>query len=233
MNAQTTIAAASPRIYAACLASYNAGRLFGVWIDCEGKSGEEIGIEISDMLARSPEPNVMRRKCPDCGHYQTDARPYRENSDECDNCGEPLSGEFSPSAEEWAIHDHEGFAGLIKSEWPDLDEVAELAEALADDDDDKRRGLLWLVNDRGFSISDALAHCDEVRAYTADVFDLAADYAQELAADIVPDFDEKASQWPFSCIDWEQAGKELTMGGDVDLFEQDGERFLVTNASDF
>lgn len=219
----------SPRIYAACLASYNAGRLFGVWIDCEGKDGEAIRIKIDDMLARSPEPNVMRRKCPDCGHYQTDARPYRENDDECGNCGEPLSGEFKPSAEEWAIHDHEGFCGLIKSEWPDLDELEELAEALADDDDDKRRGLLWLVNDRGYSVKDALVKCDEVR--TSD--ESPQDYAYSLASDCIENFDDKSSQWPFTCIDWESAAKELLIGGDIDETTQDGEIFLVVNAHEF
>lgn len=223
----------APRIYAACLASYNSGRLYGAWIDCEGKDGEALGIEIADMLAGSPEPNVMRRKCGFCGHYQTDSRPYRENADECSECGEPLSDEFKPSAEEWAIHDHEGFAGLITSEWPDLDDVAAIAEILGEDDDDKRRGLLWLVNDRGYSIADAIAKADEVRTYQADVHDLAADYAQELAADCIEDFAERSSQWPFNCIDWEQAGRELEMGGDVDVTEQDGERFLVTNAGEF
>lgn len=223
----------APRIYAACLASYNSGRLFGVWIDCEGKDGEEIGLEIADMLAKSPYPNVMRRKCEHCGHYQTDATPYRENSDECVNCYEPLSGEFRPSAEEWAIHDHEGFCGLIKSEWPDLDEVAEIAEILYNDDDDKRRGLLWLVNDRGCSIADAIRQCDEVRTYETDAHNMAADYAQELASDVVENFDERASQWPFNCIDWEAAGRELLIGGDIDETEQAGERFVVTNASEF
>lgn len=223
----------APRIYAACLASYNAGRLFGVWIDCEGKDGDALKLEIADMLARSPCPNVLRRKCPDCGQYQTDARPYRENSDECDECGATLPADFKPSAEEWAIHDHEGFAGLIDSEWPDLDDVAAIAEVLADDDDDKRRGLLWLVNDVGYKLADAIERCDEVRTYTADAFDLAADYAQELAAEVVEDFERRASQWPFTCIDWTAAGRELLIGGDVAETAQDGERFLVTNAAEF
>ncbi len=61
----------SPRIYVACLAAYNAGRLHGVWIEAE-QSPEDIWSEVADMLAVSPEP----------------------------------------CAEEWAIHDHEGFGAL-------------------------------------------------------------------------------------------------------------------------
>jgi len=228
-NHETT----APRIYAACLASYNAGKLHGAWIDCEGKDGEALALEIADMLARSPCPNVLRRKCPDCGHYQTDARPYRENSDDCDECGATLPADFAPSSEEWAIHDHEGFAGLITSEWPDLADVSALAEVLADDDADKRRGLLWLANDLGYSISDAIDKADDVRTWSDDSHDMAANYAYDLAADTVEDFDKRSSQWPFNCIDWQQAGRELTLGGDIAETEQDGERFLITNASEF
>lgn len=46
------------RIYAACLASYNAGRLYGVWIDCEGKDADDLQTEVSAMLAASPEPDA-------------------------------------------------------------------------------------------------------------------------------------------------------------------------------
>ena len=42
------------RIYVACLASYNAGTLFGKWIDAN-QSAEEIQAEIFAMLKASPE----------------------------------------------------------------------------------------------------------------------------------------------------------------------------------
>lgn len=66
-NTTTTPEAATPEwpgalpergIYAACLASYNAGRLVGCWIDCEGKDADDIQQEIADMLAASPEPGA-------------------------------------------------------------------------------------------------------------------------------------------------------------------------------
>lgn len=46
------------RIYAACLAAYNSGRLYGVWIDCDGKDADEIMEEITAMIAASPEPDA-------------------------------------------------------------------------------------------------------------------------------------------------------------------------------
>ena len=80
-----------PRIYAACLASYNAGRLHGKWIDAN-QDADEIHEEIQKMLAASPIPN----------------------------------------AEEWAIHDHEGFHGLTIHEYEDIEKVAELDEAIVE-----------------------------------------------------------------------------------------------------
>lgn len=75
-----------PRIYVACLAAYNNGKLHGEWIDCD-QEADEIQEEIDAMIEQSPE---------------------------CD-------------AEEWAIHDYEGFQGLKISEHMSLEKVAELA----------------------------------------------------------------------------------------------------------
>jgi len=81
MNDTTTD---TPRIYVACLASYNAGVLHGKWIDAT--DADEIREAIQDMLSESREP----------------------------------------IAEEYAIHDYEGFGPLRLSEFEDIDKVAEL-----------------------------------------------------------------------------------------------------------
>lgn len=47
----------TPRIYAACLASYNAGRLYGRWIDAT-IGADAIRAEIDAMLAASPTPGA-------------------------------------------------------------------------------------------------------------------------------------------------------------------------------
>src|SRR4051794_22832572 len=46
-----------PRIYVASLSDYNAGRLHGTWIDTN-QTVEEVGGEITAMLALSPEPGA-------------------------------------------------------------------------------------------------------------------------------------------------------------------------------
>lgn len=46
------------RMYAVCLASYNAGILHGVWVDLDGKTADDIQAEIDAMLAASPIPGA-------------------------------------------------------------------------------------------------------------------------------------------------------------------------------
>ncbi|OLF77698.1 antirestriction protein [Maricaulis sp. W15] len=79
------------RIYVACLAAYNNGRLHGRWIDANQDAGA-IRAEVATMLKASP----------------------------------------IPSAEEWAIHDYDGFEGAPISEYEGIDSVAEKAAFIAE-----------------------------------------------------------------------------------------------------
>ena len=47
----------TPRIYVACLAAYNNGRLHGEWIDAD-QDADSIQEEVDEMLKNSPEPNA-------------------------------------------------------------------------------------------------------------------------------------------------------------------------------
>ena len=79
------------KIYAACLAAYNNGILYGRWINAE-QGAEDIKNAIGDMLKASP----------------------------------------IEDAEEYAIHDYEGFEGVSLSEYTDIDHIAELAEFIGE-----------------------------------------------------------------------------------------------------
>jgi antirestriction protein len=83
-----------PRIYVACLASYNNGFLHGVWIDANQEE-DEILVEVKAMLAASPVTEL-----------------------------------YGEVAEEWAIHDYEGFHGVEISEYESISKVAQLAQEL-------------------------------------------------------------------------------------------------------
>lgn len=83
----------TPRIYVACLAAYNNGKLHGRWIDVT--TADEMDAKIKAMLAESPEPG----------------------------------------AEEWAIHDFEGFQGIKVHEHESLHDLEEIAAALEEHGD--------------------------------------------------------------------------------------------------
>ena len=80
-----------PRIYVACLAAYNNGRLHGDWLDAD-QEPETLDEAVHEMLRRSPEPD----------------------------------------AEEWAIHDHEGFTPYQLHEYERLADVSEIAQGIVE-----------------------------------------------------------------------------------------------------
>ncbi|MFC7782131.1 antirestriction protein ArdA [Legionella taurinensis] len=83
-----------PKIYVACLASYNNGILYGEWIDAT-QSESEVMADIQTLLANSPIEN----------------------------------------AEEFAIHDFEGFGNLRLDEYESIATVVAYAEFIVEHDE--------------------------------------------------------------------------------------------------
>lgn len=167
------------RIYVASLSDYNAGILHGVWIDCEGKSADDIMDEVRAMLKASPA-----------------ARKYGE------------------IAEEWAIHDHEGFGSLI-GEYTGFDTVAELVEAYEElgDDDLWPLYLEWLdhYGDSEFNAVEAFWE-----AYSG-TYRTVGDWAAELNEGC---FDiPKALE---NYIDWDAMGRDAEFNGDIFTINRGG-----------
>lgn len=126
----------SPRIYVACLAAYNNGRLHGEWIDA-AQSADELHDAVRAMLAASPEPG----------------------------------------AEEFAIHDFEGFGEFRVGEYESLERVAAVANGIAEHGE---AFAAWLSYDQDRDPLDELTFCD---AYRGEWDSLRA-YAENLAEDI-------------------------------------------------
>jgi antirestriction protein len=120
MDTETTTD--TPRIYVASLSDYNAGRLHGVWLDAD-QTPDELHDAIRAMLAESPESHVCQRCRKVASEHWTHNTPPTPSTDHA-----PW---LSP-AEEWAIHDHEGFAGISLSEYASMDDVSELANAITE-----------------------------------------------------------------------------------------------------
>ena len=164
------------RIYVAVLADYNSGHLTGRWIDCDDL--DEMQEQVAALLRSSKFPNVTV-VCPDCegfGVSQVQAGPEVQHED-CTTC--QGRGKV-PSAEEYAIHDHEGFGRLI-GEYTPLATVAEWAEVLDDaNDEDALIAFASYESRDGWQPAAVAAHFKEAYLGTFDTLtEWADDYAEE------------------------------------------------------
>jgi len=120
-----------------------------------------------------------------------------------------LAESREPVAEEVAIHDFDDFGDITLGEWEDLDRVHELATALVAHGE---AFAAWYASGDVDADSSLAGQFEE--AYVGE-FDSLADYAEELATEVGEVTDTQLAVWPFTCIDWERAGRELEFGGDV------------------
>ena len=154
-----------PRIYVACLAAYNGGRLHGMWIDAT--EPDEIMEQVRAMLAASPEPD----------------------------------------AEEWAIHDYEGFEGVPISEYASFDSVCALAAFITE------HGALGAKVYRNFS--EDLSQAEAAFEDYAGEYRSAADFAEEL-------FRDSGTEIPASLdyyIDWTALARDMALNGEIMVFQ--------------
>ena len=154
------------RIYVACLAAYNNGKLHGAWIDAT-QGLDDIQDQINQMLKDSPEPD----------------------------------------AEEYAIHDYEGFDGYGLSEYEGIQSVHDIA-CFIEEHPELAGELLshfgGSLDDARKSIEDSYSGC----------YKSLADYAEELT--------EGTTQIPESLayyIDYERMGRDMELSGDIYTIE--------------
>jgi antirestriction protein len=118
-------------------------------------------------------------------------------------------------AEEWAIHDYEGFEGAKVGEYFSFENVVELADYI------RERGELGaqVLNYYGGNIEDAKARFDEY----AGKYDSLADYAEELteqSGETIPERLAPYIDYTRMAHDYEQSGDFLTfeVGSSVHIF---------------
>lgn len=186
----------TPRIYVACLASYNSGTLHGRWIDCD-QGEEHIREETAGMLRASPWPNV-EVDCPAC------------DGAGCETCHG--KGQV-PSGEEWAIHDSEGFGPLKISEYEDFAKIAELVEASEDNHRDRDAFFAWVDHEPHYNTDPERfdesfrGHWDNLEAYAEQLLDDLGTFTKD-TPDILKNY-----------FDYEAFARDLELGGDVYTIE--------------
>ena len=181
----------APRLYVACLASYNNGVLHGRWVDVD-QDADSIRSEIAAILRESQYPNV-KVDCPEC------------DGAGCNECGD--TGRVA-SAEEWAVHDYEGFGEIHLGENPDLDKVAALAAAI---EEHGEPFLAWAAN-----ASDNRDPNDFQEHFSGE-WDGLEDYVVDFWEHSGWKPEEDNRQWwhPTRYIDWEGMARDLQLNGDV------------------
>ena len=172
----------STRIYAACLASYNAGKLYGKWIDAN-QSADEINAEISAMLRGSSEQG----------------------------------------AEEWAIHDYEGFGEISLSEWPDLSRVAVIAPLIEEHGD---AFSLWYDCQDGQNVEVA-----EIEEKFLEQWQGAHDSKESFADYLLDSTGQLAAipEWARGYFNFEAYARDLEVGGDYSFVRANGQVYAFSS----
>lgn len=171
-----------PRIYIACLAAYNNGKLHGRWIDAN-QAASEIWDELNAMLKASP----------------------------------------SPGAEEWAMHDYEGFGGVHLSERPDIDRISILARLI---EDHGEAFTLWYQN------QDAdYFRADELEEKFLEQWQGAHDSEAAFADHLLEETGQlrELPEWARNYFDSESYARDLRLGGDYTFVSHHGQVYVFSN----
>jgi antirestriction protein len=164
-----------PRIYVACLAGYNNGRLHGAWIDAN-QSAADIAAEVQTMLAVSPEPG----------------------------------------AQEWGIHDYEGFGELRLSEWESFERVSAIAAGIVEHG--PAFGA-WLSYDGSRDPADMWAFEDAYRGEWESLRDYVEDFADDIG--LYAAADQAGS--PYVTVDIDALTRDL----DIELHTVESDHYTV------
>lgn len=127
-----------------------------------------------------------------------------------------LAESKEPIAEEWAIHDYEGFGDMYLSESEDIDKIAEAA---------------FLITQHGPLFASLAAHfggtpgIDDARRYMEEgyrgAYDSLEDYAAELIEECYGDVLKGLPDFIRYNIDWEGIARDMDLNGDVITFRHD------------
>ncbi|MBB4768631.1 antirestriction protein ArdA [Xanthomonas sp. LMG 8993] len=205
----------NPRIYVACLASYNNGVLHGRWIDLYATDLDDLDdvqSEIAAMLRESPYPNVVVQ-CPVCAGERDFVSLTTGQALPCERC--KGTGRV-PSAEEWAVHDSEDLpAGFRDTEQPDLAALVVRLQELEDLSDDEREAF------NAFCEVEGDESVDTFRERYIGEFNSWADLAEHCVEEggLLQDAPDALARY----FDFEAYGRDMHLGGE--FYEHRGHFF--------
>lgn len=116
-----------------------------------------------------------------------------------------------PDAEEFAIHDFEGFQGVKIGEFESIETVAKLAELV--EEFGEPFAAFW----NNGTASDIDSAQDEFESAFMGTYNSVEDYVVEMFEGSSSEFKAPENQWfhPANFIDWERMGRDLETSGDI------------------
>lgn len=146
-----------------------------------------------------------------------------------ENVSTMLAASPEPGAEEWAIHDYQGFGAAELSEYESLETVVALARGITE-------------HGPAFAAWAALTGLSSLTALDVREFENAyrghwpsiADYAEELLDDLgARDALQRIPDWlqPYVEVDIRRFGRDLTLGGDIRTVEGEGGMWIFGSES--
>lgn len=129
-----------------------------------------------------------------------------------------------PRAEEWAIHDFEGFNGLHLGEWENLAHVSKIAKGIREHGEPYAHWATLVSEDDELDQFEEryLGRWPTRTDYAADVLDDLGLYDQVEKS--VPE-----NLRPYVTLDAEGFGRDLELGGDITVIEGSGSVYIFSN----
>lgn len=125
-----------------------------------------------------------------------------------------------PGAEEWAIHDHEGFPANTIGEHTSLAEVCAIAAFIAEHDDVARAAISnWTTTEAARAAVE-----DRFRGTYASK----AAFAEEFTEEHLESAGATLPAFLLGSIDYEHVARELEWGSDFDFVEFEGEVYVFS-----
>jgi antirestriction protein len=124
-----------------------------------------------------------------------------------DQIHQMLAESTQPIAEDWAIHDYEGFGSLRLSEFESLEYIASVAS---------------LMEEHGTLFAEVVAYSSDVEEGYCGEFDRIEDYAEQLIEDCYGNDIEKLPPFIRYHVDYEGIARDMELSGDVFTIRHDG-----------
>lgn len=128
-----------------------------------------------------------------------------------------------PFAEEWAVHDYDGFGTIRLSEWPNIARVAKIAELIEEHGDGF---ALWYNDQGGHDIDLAEMEDDFLSKWQGahDSREAFVDHLFETTGQL-----EGIPEWARNYFDYHAYARDLELSGDYSFVQNEGQYYVYSS----